>query len=177
MQTTSITECDKIDTAISSRSFNRCSFSLDSVSPTWIRVIRIFSFFSFFFFAKSTVRVELFKRNGGKKKKDTLHINLHRDMTIFLFFSFLSFRDSFSRRISCFQKKLSFIFRPLLCPYHTGFQENLHNFAYPHISPTSVSLFPFYQFLEFSVKFKPLSFLIRDSRQLTTLVPYLRQII
>lgn len=74
-----------------------------------------------------------------KKKKDMLHVNLHRDMTIFLFF-FLSLFNSFSRRISCFQKKLSFIFRPLLCPYHTGFQENLHNFAYPHISPTPVSL-------------------------------------
>lgn len=150
-------------------------FGFSNVNPRY----QNFFLFFFLFFLQNLLFVlnYLNETEVKKKKKDTLHINLHRDMTIFLFFSFLSFRDSFSRRISCFRKKLSFIFRPLLCPYHTGFQENLHNFAYPHISPTSVSLFPFYQFLEFSVKFKPLSFLIRDSRQLTTLVPYLRQII
>lgn len=97
-------------------------------------------------------------------------------MTIFLFF-FLSLFNSFSRRISCFQKKLSFIFRPLLCPYHTGFQENLHNFAYPHISPTPVSLLSIFRILEIRIgEIKSLTFLIRNSRRLTTLVQYFRRI-
>lgn len=100
-------------------------------------------------------------------------------MTIFLFF-FLSLFNSFSRRISCFQKKLSFIFRPLLCPYHTGFQENLHNFAYPHISPTpvslSLSLLSIFRILEIRIgEIKSLTFLIRNSRRLTILVQYFRR--
>lgn len=138
------TEYDKID--ISSRSFNRCSFSLDSISATRTNPrYQNFSFF-LFFFTKSTV--ELFKRNGDKKK-DMLHINLHRDMTIFLFSFFLSFTILFHGGFHVFKKNCLLFFAPYCVRIIRGFKEICITLHTRNISPTSVSLSLSYQFYNF----------------------------
>lgn len=108
-----------------------------------------------------------------------LHVNLHRDMTIFLFFFFYLFSILFHGGFHVFKKNCLLFFAPYCVRIIRGFKKiciTLHTRIFLQRPYLSLSLLSIFRILEIRIgEIKSLTFLIRNSRRLTILVQYFRR--